>query len=79
MHHQLSLLAEHVRRQEGRLLAMGYKSVLGRGFSITRSKRGRQAIRSTRTLRDRQRVVTEITDGEFESEVVNLSQLELFE
>ena len=79
MHHQLSLLAEHVRRQEGRLLAMGYKSVLGRGFSITRSKKGRQVIRSTRTLRDRQRVITELADGEFESEIVNLSQLELFE
>jgi exodeoxyribonuclease VII large subunit len=77
--HRLSLLAERVRRQEERLAAMSYKSVLGRGFSITRIKKGRQVIRSTRTLKDRQRLVTELADGEFESEVVNLTQLELFE
>ena len=30
-------------------------------------------------IKDRQRIVTRIAEGEFESEVVNLNQLELFE
>lgn len=79
MRHQLSLLNERVRRHKERLGAMGYTSVLGRGFSITRAKRGRQVVRSTRRLKDRERLITELADGEFESEVVNLIQLELFE
>ena len=79
MHHRCSLLAECVRRQQQRLSAMGYKSVLGRGFSITRAKKGRSVVRSPGQLKDRQRVITELADGEFESEVVNLNQLELFE
>jgi exonuclease VII large subunit len=77
--HRLSLAGEHVRRHAERLSAMGYKSVLGRGFSITRAKKGRQVLRTTRGLKDRQRVMTELADGEFESEIVNLTQLELFE
>ena len=59
--------------------AMGYKSVLNRGFSITRTKRGRQVVRSPKQLQDRQRVLTELAEGELESEVVNLTQLELFD
>ena len=58
---------------------MSYKSVLNRGFSNTRTKKGGRVIRSTDQLKDRQRVVTELVDSEFESEVVNLSQLELFD
>jgi exodeoxyribonuclease VII large subunit len=79
LRHRLSLRAERVRREEERLGAMSYKSVLGRGFSITRAKKGAKVVRSLKQLSDRQRIVTEITDGEFESEVVNLKQLELFE
>ena len=78
MRHRLSLHQECLRRCEQRLKAMGYHSVLGRGFSITRSKKGRRIVRSLNQLNDGQRVVTQITDGEFESEVINLKQLELF-
>lgn len=79
MRHRLSLYDEQVRRPEERLCAMSYKSVLGRGFSITRIKKGSRVVRSLSQLNDRQRLVTEVADGEFESEVVNLNQRELFE
>ncbi len=79
MHHRLSLHSQHVRSLEELLTAMGYRSVLSRGFSITRTRKGRRVVRSLEQLRDRQRVATEIADGEFESEVINLSQLELFD
>ena len=78
MAHRIQLHRERLRRQEDRLAAMGYHSVLSRGFSITRVKKGRSVVRSVRQLKDGQRVVTQIQDGEFESEVINLNQLELF-
>ena len=77
--HRLALCTEQLRRQNDVLGAMGYKSVLGRGFSITRLKKGRTLIRSRGQLRDGQRIVTQVADGEFESQVVDRSQLELFE
>ncbi len=48
-------------------------------LTITRSKKGRGVVRSVRDLDDRQRIVTELADGEFEADVVNLKQLELFD
>ena len=77
--HRLVMAGEQVRREAQRLSAMGYESVLRRGFSITRTKKGRCVVRSTAELKDRVRVVTQLADGEFEAEVVNLNQLELFE
>ena len=77
--HRLSLARHRLRGQEERLAAMGYKSVLGRGFSITRLKKRRTVVRGVGQLNDRVRIVTELADGGFESEVVNLNQLELFE
>jgi len=62
-----------------RLSALSHRSTLQRGFSITRTKKGRRVVRSVSEVDDRARVVTEVADGEFESEVVNLRQLELFE
>ncbi|MGB2984788.1 MAG: exodeoxyribonuclease VII large subunit, partial [Phycisphaerae bacterium] len=78
MRHRLSLHHEQVRRHEQRLGAMSYKTILGRGFSITRIKKGRNVVRSLKPLKDGQRIITEVADGEFESEVINLNQLELF-
>jgi exodeoxyribonuclease VII large subunit len=77
--HRLTLYGEWLRRQDDLLQAMSYRSVLGRGFSITRAKKGRAVVRSTRELTDGQRLVTEVADGQFESQVVNLRQQELFE
>ena len=79
MRHRLSLLHERFQSQEARLKAVSHESVLARGFSVTRTKKGRKVVRSVRDVRDRERVVTQVSDGEFESEVVNLNQLELFE
>lgn len=78
MRHRLLLHRECVRSQEKRLQAMSHKSVIGRGFSITRNKKDRKVVRSVKPLRDGQRLVTETGDGEFESYVINLKQLELF-
>lgn len=79
MNHRLRLDGEQLRRQHDRLLAMGYKSVLNRGFSITRMQKGKSVIRSVKQLKDRQRLTTQVSDGQFETEVVNLNQLELFD
>jgi len=78
MRHRLALENSAIDQQDARLAALSYKSVLGRGFSITRTGKGRAVVRSVTALRDGQRVVTEVTDGTFESDVVNLRQLELF-
>lgn len=78
LRHRLALARKAIDHQDGRLTALSYKSVLGRGFSITRTGKGRAVVRSVAELRDGQRVVTEVADGTFESDVVNLRQLELF-
>jgi len=77
--HRLTLLTERVRSQETLLAAVSHKNVLARGFSITRLKKGRMILRSVRELKDRQRLVTQLADGEFESETMNINQMELFE
>ncbi len=79
VHHRWIMGRAALNRGADVLAALSYRSVLQRGFSITRTKRGRAVVRSLAELADRDRVVTELMDGEFESEVVNLRQLELFE
>lgn len=76
---QVRRLSARLDAADALLQALSYKRVLGRGFSITRLKKSRAVVRATDQLHDRERVVTELADGEFESEVVNLRQLELFE
>ncbi|MHC4698005.1 MAG: exodeoxyribonuclease VII large subunit [Planctomycetota bacterium] len=77
--YRLALLHERVRRNEELLGALSYKSVVGRGFSVTRIKKGRRIVRSVEQLKDRDRIVTELADAEFEADVVNLIQRELFD
>ena len=77
--HRLALELESVRRHDDRLSAMSYRSVLGRGFSITRTRKGRHLVRSLGQLGDGQSVITELVDGEFESRVINLKELELLD
>ncbi len=76
---RLALCGEQTNGLERRLAALSYKSVLQRGFSITRTKRARRVLRSLAQVKDHDRIVTELADGQFESEVVNLHQLDLFE
>lgn len=72
-------LEQWLKRESARLAAMSHHSVLARGFSITRRHKDGAIVRSIHDVRDRSRIVTQTTDGEFQSEVVNLSQLELFD
>ncbi|HUU82499.1 MAG TPA: exodeoxyribonuclease VII large subunit [Phycisphaerae bacterium] len=77
--HRFSTLRVRLAGETARLSALSYRSTLNRGFTITRTKRGRRVVRSVKEVADGTRLLTETTDGEFESEVVNLRQLELFE
>lgn len=79
LRHRVARLRDRLDAEQGRLSALSYRSTLRRGFSITRSKKGRRVIRDLSAVADGLRVVTEIADGEFESEVVKRQQLELFE
>lgn len=77
--HRFDLAQEKVRSAEIVLGAVSHKSVLGRGFSITRLKKGRKVVRSVKDLSDRQRLITQLADGEVETETVNIHQMELFD
>jgi len=79
MAHRLTRLRARLDSQETLLGAVSHRSVLARGFSITRTRKGRALVRSIRDLTDRQRLVTQLHDGEFESETINIHQQELFE
>jgi len=77
--HRFAMAVARLEYDGRRLSAVGHESVLRRGFSVTRKKKGRTLIRSAKELSDGDRVVTQLADGEFESDVVNLNQLELFD
>lgn len=76
---RLKLLNQRLAAQEALLTAVSHQNVLARGFSITRMKKGRMIVRSVAGLTDRQRLLTQVSDGEFESEAINIRQRELFE
>ncbi len=77
--HRFDLSREKVRTAETVLGAVSHKSVLGRGFSITRIKKGGKVLRSVKDLTDRQRLITHLADGDVETETVNINQMELFD
>ncbi|MCO6436996.1 MAG: exodeoxyribonuclease VII large subunit [Phycisphaerae bacterium] len=77
--HRLAMAREVVEKQDELLAALSHRSVLSRGFSITRIKRGRAVVRSAGQVKDGDRVETEVSEGTFESTVVNRQQKELFE
>ncbi len=79
MRNRLKLLAERIRSQEQLLGAVSHESVLARGFSITRLKKGRKILRSLKEVADGERLLTQLSDGEFESEARNIKQKALFE
>jgi exodeoxyribonuclease VII large subunit len=79
MRRRLTALGDRLTGEAARLSALSHRSTLKRGFTITRTKRGRRVVRSARDVDDGTHLLTETADGEFESEVRNLKQLELFE
>jgi len=76
---RLRMLAQRLGAIEARLAASGHEQILARGFSITRDGRTGRIIRSRRQVREDQRVLTRVADGEFGSKVINIQQGELFE
>lgn len=78
---QRSTMKLRRRSLDGRidhLRAVGYESILARGFSVTRTKKERKVVRNIGDLRDGDRLITQVADGTVESEVTGLDQLELF-
>jgi exodeoxyribonuclease VII large subunit len=67
--HRLRLARQRVASAGRQLEAMSYRGVLRRGFSVTRSAEG-AVLRSAADVRAGQRVTTVLSDGAFDSEVV---------
>lgn len=79
MQQRMVLCEEQLLGRGERIAALSYRSILNRGFSITRDKRGGAVIRSVEAVGDGDRVMTEVADGRFESKIVNLRQMNLFD
>jgi exodeoxyribonuclease VII large subunit len=77
--HRMALLTQTVKGLDARLEATSYRNTLARGFTITRTKRGNKIIRSASQTAPGDRIVTETSDGEFDSRVTDARQGELFD
>ena len=76
------LLAYRRRLFEARLEALRAcdpRSVLRRGYSITRAAKTRRILGSVRDVRDQQRIITELADGEFRATADDPRQPQLFD
>jgi exonuclease VII large subunit len=62
-------LAVKLKSVSGLLQAVSHKSVLERGYSITRLKDQSKVIRSISDVQPGERIVTQVRDGEFGSSV----------
>jgi exodeoxyribonuclease VII large subunit len=76
---RLETLAARLGSTQSLLQAVSHERVLARGFSITRTKKGRRIVRSIGEVADGDRLVTQVADGEFESQALNNQQRELFD
>lgn len=72
------VIGQRLRTDKARLNALGtllsavsHERVLARGFSITRIRKGRRLVRSVEDITNRDRIVTQLADGEIESDVVS--------
>lgn len=61
------------------LNAVSYKSVMARGYSITRLRRGSILLRSINEVRKGEHIATQLIDGKIESQIVSGSEPTLFE
>ncbi len=66
---RLSDLAARLKSDAGLLQAVSHKSVLERGYSITRLKDQSKVIRLIADVHAGEKIVTQVQDGEFESTV----------
>ncbi|MGB9625154.1 MAG: exodeoxyribonuclease VII large subunit, partial [Phycisphaerae bacterium] len=76
---RFALARQGVENLAARLESVSHKSVLSRGFSITRHARKGTIIRAADQVRAGDRIATETAGGTFESRVVDTDQMELFE
>lgn len=65
--HRMHLGRQALQALEARLESTGYRQVLARGFTITRTRQGRRIIVRSGQVSPGERILTETTDGEFES------------
>lgn len=79
LHHRLQVARHNLAGCVTRLEATSYRSVLRRGFTITRTRRGKQIVTSPGSVLPGDRVLTETAEGTFESRVLDSKQGELFE
>ena len=77
--HRFQLSDRRLAFAAGKLEAMSHRATLARGFSITRTKKGRKVLTDVATLVPGNRLFTETVSGEVESAVVDSAQLELFD
>jgi exodeoxyribonuclease VII large subunit len=61
------------------LHAVSHKSVMARGYSITRLRRGNKLLRSVNDARKGEHIVTQLIDGKIESQIVSGPEPTLFE
>ena len=66
--HRLKLARQKINAAEKHLNAMSYRSVLQRGFTVTRDING-SIIRSTKNIKTHDIIETEFTDGKTRSVV----------
>ena len=75
----LASARQRLDTEEARLHALGYRSTLARGFTITRSQKTGRIIRQPDQVVYGDRLVTEFSEGQVESRVVDPDQDELFD
>ena len=66
---RLAEMAARLKSASGLLQAVSHKSVLERGYSITRLKGSEKVIHSVSEIKGGEQIVTQIRDGEFDSQV----------
>jgi exodeoxyribonuclease VII large subunit len=66
----LQNVEQRFRRVEDVLRALGPQATLRRGYSITTTTEGK-IIRSVALIRAKMKIRTQVSDGEFESRIVN--------
>lgn len=77
--HRLHMAVYGLQSLQTRLEASSYRQTLARGFSITRTRRGRRIITAPEQVRPGDLIVTETAGGEFESRVEDSRQPRLFD
>ncbi|GMU19989.1 MAG: hypothetical protein AMXMBFR13_00900 [Phycisphaerae bacterium] len=77
--HRLEIARRAVETAVARLDASSHRQVLARGFSITRTKRGRRIVAAAEQVAPGEILLTETAGGEIESRVLNPRQPELFD